>query len=118
MEEVLPGQLLFPTPLPPLPFSFCLWCTAGTPASWLASTGLHLDPRGFVQVDQCLRASCQGVFAAGDVHASLAYPREKAGVIAVRQGVPLYRNLRREALGKPLKPFRPQEKWLSLIRYR
>ncbi|MDB9333485.1 FAD-dependent oxidoreductase, partial [Nodularia spumigena CS-590/01] len=38
-----------------------------------------------------------------------------AGVFAVRQGKPLFENLRRALLGQPLKPYKPQEQYLSLI---
>ena len=45
----------------------------------------------------------------------LNHPRPKAGVHAVRAGLPLERNLRRVLLGKSPKPFRPQARFLSLV---
>ena len=55
------------------------------------------------------------VFAVGDVASVLPYPREKAGVFAVRQGPPLTANLRRALTGEALLPFKPQTKFLKLI---
>jgi selenide,water dikinase len=43
------------------------------------------------------------------------YPRAKAGVIAVRQGKPLARNLQRVLQGRAPQPFVPQKTWLALI---
>jgi NADH dehydrogenase FAD-containing subunit len=40
---------------------------------------------------------------------------EKAGVFAVRMGMPLAENLRRSVTGKTLLPYRPQARWLALI---
>lgn len=97
-------------------FDAVLWATQAGAAPWLAKTGLALDPHGFVAVDASLRAvNDERVFAAGDVAAVLPYPREKAGVFAVRQGPPLARNLRRALEGKPGLPFVPQRRFLSLI---
>ncbi|CAI5467920.1 unnamed protein product [Closterium sp. Yama58-4] len=97
-------------------FDECVWCTQGGAASWLAQTGLALDNNGFIRVGETLESiSHKGVFAAGDIHSSDVYPRPKAGVFAVRQGMPLAKNLRRALLDQPLKPFRPQKTFLSLI---
>ena len=92
-----------------------LWVTDAGAASWLAGTGLELDD-GFVKVDATLRAfNDPNVFAAGDVAANVDHPGSKAGVFAVRQGPPLADNLRRALSGRPLVPFVPQRKFLSLI---
>ena len=85
-------------------------------AAWLRDTGLSLDERGFVKVDDCLRSlDDPAIFAAGDVACMVNHPREKAGVFAVRQGKPLARNLRRSVRGELLVPYRPQKRWLALI---
>ena len=93
-----------------------LWVTDAAAPPWLAEAGLAVDERGFVLVNAALQSvSHLDVFAAGDVAAVAPYPREKSGVIAVRQGKPLARNLRRALTGRALRPFVPQKKWLALI---
>jgi selenide,water dikinase len=93
-----------------------VWVTqAGGPA-WLHGTGLALDERGFIQVnDQLQTVTDPKIFAAGDIASIVGRPLEKAGVFAVRMGPPLTENLRRSVLGQPLKAFRPQRRWLALI---
>jgi selenide,water dikinase len=93
-----------------------IWVTQVTGAPWLRETGLALDEAGFIRVNENLQSiSDERVFAAGDVaswpHAQL----EKAGVFAVRQAMPLMDNLRRSLLAEPLRPYRPQRRWLGLI---
>jgi len=99
-----------------IPFDEALWVTEAAGAPWLAETGLPLDTRGFVLIDETLRsAGDAAIFAAGDVATMPAHPREKAGVYAVRAGPPLADNLRRALAGKPLKRAVPQRRALALI---
>ena len=92
------------------------WITQASAPDWLKSAGLATDSKGFIQVDDTLKSiSHPHVFAAGDIATMVNYPRPKAGVFAVRQGKPLFKNLQRTLLGKPLKPYRPQKQYLSLI---
>ena len=93
-----------------------LWVTEAGAAPWLSETGLALDERGFLAVDECLRAPGEPrIFAAGDVATMLGHAREKAGVYAVRHGPPLAANLRRALAGRRLRRAVPQARALALI---
>lgn len=93
-----------------------LWVTRASGPAWLADTGLALDPGGFIRTQDTLQTETdERIFAAGDIANVTAYPREKAGVFAVRQGRPLADNLRLAALGQEPRPFKPQKTWLALI---
>src|ERR1051325_8315811 len=97
-------------------FDEALWVTEAAGAPWLADTGLPLDNRCFVLIDDSLRSSADpAVFAAGDIATMPAHPREKSGVYAVRAGPPLGRNLRPAPVGKRLRRWRPQGRALALI---
>ncbi|HKS88995.1 MAG TPA: selenide, water dikinase SelD [Stellaceae bacterium] len=97
-------------------FDEALWVTEAAGAPWLAATGLPLDERGFVVIDECLRSPADpAVFAAGDIATMPAHPRDKAGVYAVRAGPPLALNLRRALAGRALRRAVPQKRALALI---
>ena len=113
--RVEPGRLLCADGSS-IEFDEALWVTEAGAAAWLAETGLPLNADGFVKVDETLRSPADPqVFAAGDVAAMVAHPREKAGVYAVRQGPPLAANLRRALAGKRLRRAVPQRRGLALI---
>jgi selenide,water dikinase len=100
----------------PLAADAVIWVTSASPADWLRHSGLALDANGFIEVNDCLQSiSHAQVFAAGDIAAVAAHPRPKSGVFAVRQGIPLARNLLLQLQGRRLKPFKPQTQHLSLI---
>jgi selenide,water dikinase len=92
------------------------WVTQASAPQWLKSAGLASDEQNFILVEDTLQSlSHPHVFAAGDIATMINHPRPKAGVFAVRQGKPLFENLQRVLLGKPLKPYKPQKQYLSLI---
>jgi pyridine nucleotide-disulfide oxidoreductase family protein len=83
---------------------------------WLRSSGLALDPRGFVATGPTLQSrSHPEVFAAGDVATRTDAPHPKSGVYAVRAGPPLALNLRRAVAGGDLQPYGPQRRTLYLL---
>ena len=93
-----------------------VWVTRAGGAPWLRDTGLALDDDGCLSVGDTLQSvSDPAVFAAGDIASMTGRPLEKAGVFAVRMGMPLARNLRLALEGQPLRPYRPQQRWLALI---
>jgi selenide, water dikinase len=93
-----------------------LWTTQAAPARWLAGTGLPLDERGFLKMDETLLVAGQdNLFAAGD---TIAFPHRtlpKSGVYAVRAGPVLAGNIRRALFDRPLRPFKPQGDALYLV---
>lgn len=93
-----------------------LLATHAAAPSWFGATGLALDRAGFLAVGPTLQSlSDVSVFAAGDCAALVGSPREKAGVYAVRAGLPLARNLRAVLRGEEPRPWRPQSRHLALI---
>jgi selenide,water dikinase len=92
------------------------WVTQAAAPSWIKESGLATDPHGFITVQETLQSvSHPHIFATGDIATMEHHNRPKAGVFAVRQGKPLLENLQRLILGKPLKPYIPQQRYLSLI---
>ncbi|MEB3294332.1 MAG: selenide, water dikinase SelD [Synechococcales bacterium] len=93
-----------------------VWVTQATAPAWLQQSGLSTCDRGFVQVNACLQSiSHPSIFATGDIATIVHQPRPKAGVFAVRQGKPLFRNLQHIIRQQPLESHRPQAQYLSLI---
>src|SRR5207253_3627226 len=78
--RVEPGRLIAADGVA-IDFDEALWVTEAAGAPWLADTGLPLDQRGFVIIDETYRSIADAaVFAAGDIATMPAHPREKAGV--------------------------------------
>ncbi len=92
-----------------------LWAIHAGAPPWPVASGLDCDPAGFIRVDHTLRSLSHGnVFAAGDI-ASLPEGVPKSGVYAVREGAVLAENLARSLRCSPLRTYRPQRRFLSLM---
>lgn len=92
------------------------WVTNAVAPAWLKSSGLATNETGFIAVNNYLQSiSHPQIFAAGDIASMVNYHVPKAGVFAVRQGLPLAQNLRLHSQGQILKPYQPQSRYLSLI---
>lgn len=90
--------------------------TGASAPAWLQHTGLALDDKGFIRVNQNLQSvSHPMVYAAGDIASIDGFPRPRSGVYAVRQGMPLAANLRRFALGQSLRAYTPQRDAMAMI---
>lgn len=101
-----------------LPADVLVWCAGAAAPPWLAATGLAVDRRGFLEVDEHLcSTSGTRVFAAGDVASLRRFPgTPKAGVFAVRQGPVLAANLRAAIEGRrPERTYVPQQEFLALL---
>jgi selenide,water dikinase len=97
-----------------------VWATGAAPIdfpSGRSASGLARDPSGFIEVRDTLQTvGHEDVFAVGDC-ARLVEHRwvPRAGVYAVRQGPILEHNLRARLGERPLRRYRPQRDFLSLL---
>ena len=115
VAKVEPGQVLSDAS-EPVVADIVFWCTAASAPDWPRVCGLEVDDDGFVRVGPTLQStSSANVFACGDVAHFVEQPLPKAGVYAVRQAPVLFENLRAYLCGKPLKRYRPQKDFLSLL---
>ena len=94
-----------------------VWATGAAAPDLIANSPLPHDPRGFVRVASTLAVrGHRGLFAAGDcaaIEGKAWVP--KSGVHAVRAAPVLDANLRATLAGSPLREFRPQRDFLSLL---
>jgi selenide,water dikinase len=92
------------------------WAAGAAAPAWLAVSGLGVDAQGFLAVKDSLQSvSHPEVFGAGDCATSVANPRAKAGVFAVRAGPALARNLRAALSGGALEDHVTSPRFLALL---
>ena len=96
-----------------------VWVTGSASLALFDDSGLERDAGGYVNVRSTLQAvGHDEIFASGDCASLLDAPRlAKAGVYAVRQGPILAHNLEARVSGRPLRAYRPQRDFLSLLNF-
>ena len=94
-----------------------VWLTGAVGDPLFRESGLAVDKRGIMLVDDGLRSvTDQQVFGAGDCVTLAKYPHTpKAGVYAVRQGPVLWESLRAATRGSKPPRYQPQVGFLSIL---
>ena len=94
-----------------------IWAVGAGSLDIFRDSGLPLDERGFVLTLPTLQTvDDDRIFAVGDCATLRDWPATpKAGVYAVRQGPLIADNLRRVVAGRPLRSYRPQPDFLTLL---
>ena len=99
-----------------LPADHVVLATGLRPHPLVARLGLPSDPRDGLRVDACLRSIADPrIHAVGDCAAFEPRPLPKVGVFGVRQAPVLLHNLAAALDGRDPRPFRPQQRWLSIL---
>ena len=100
-----------------IPSNLTVWLTGATADPVFQGSGLDLDERGFILVDDSLRSvSDSRVFAVGDCATLVNFPNTpKAGVYSVRQGPVLWRSLLAAINGTAPPSYKPQSGFLSIL---
>lgn len=93
------------------------WVTGAAALPIFRNSDLCLDDDGFLRTRSTLQVEGHDhVFAVGDCATLIDHPRRaRAGVYAVRMGPYLIDNLERRLSGRPLRRYRPQGDFLSLL---
>ena len=100
----------------PGPADLRLLCTGSRGPQWLKNSGLSLDANGRIYTNAQLQVrDMPQLFASGDCAVISDKARPASGVWAVRAVPTLAANLRRAALGKPLRQWQPQKHALQLL---
>ncbi len=100
-----------------MPYEALLWATGAFSHSIFVDSKLPVDERGFVSTQDTLQvAGFKDLFAVGDCATMENFPETpKAGVYAVRQGPYLIVNLFAALAGRPLRRYKPQGDFLTLL---
>ena len=99
-----------------IPADLTLLVTGSKAPRWLSESRVATDERGFMRVSNTLQSlSHPAILGAGDCVDYDAFPREKAGVFAVRAGPGLTDNLRRLTQDAAPVPIAMQKRGLQLI---
>ncbi|MFO0207002.1 MAG: FAD-dependent oxidoreductase [Betaproteobacteria bacterium] len=98
------------------PSDTTLLVTGAAAAAWPGASGLAVDERGFIAINEHLQSvSHPEVFAAGDCASMRAHPRPRSCFYAVLSVQVLADNLLRALAGQPLRGYVPQRRALYLL---
>ena len=100
-----------------VPADSLIWAVGAGSLETFRDSGLPLHEHGFVLTRPTLQTlGDDRIFAVGDCATLEDWPATpKAGVYAVRQGPFIADNLRRAVAGRPLRRYRPQPDFLTLL---
>lgn len=100
-----------------VPSRLTIWLTGAVAWPLFQDSGLPLDGRGFLLIDDALRSVADPrIFAAGDCGTLASHPETpKAGVYAVREAPVLWESLKAAVRGGEPPRYRPQQGFLSIL---
>ena len=92
------------------------WAGGPSAPAWIASSGLAVDPQGFLLVNDTLQSvTDRDIFGVGDCATQEGRPHARAGAFAVRAAPVLASNLRAAAHGGALTPHVTSPRYLALV---
>jgi selenide, water dikinase len=100
-----------------VPSRLTVWLTGAVAWPLFQGSGLPLDERGFLLLDDALRSLADPrIFAVGDCGTLASHPdTPKAGVYAVREGPVLWQSLKAAITGGEPPHYTPQQGFLSIL---
>lgn len=97
-------------------YNYTFLVTNAQPAVWLKNSQIITDQQGFIITKNTLQTiNHPYIFATGDIANIHNFPCPKAGVFAVKQGKPLFKNILNYLSDQPLINYIPQQKYLNII---